>query len=154
EGVGIALLGALGVGMPETPDWIYPILVYAVFLAAPIVVFMPVIIPLAVTWRRPYQVVIFRRFNTTSESKPLRRIASRYLGRFGHVFTLADSKIHKSLLVRIPVLLGELSFLHFRLRRIHSASGLTKLKALLLQRWRLNMNWLVSFRKIFPIQSS
>jgi len=152
EGIGVALFSWLGA--TEQPLWIHPVLAYLGFLVLPTVLFLPVLLPLALTWKRPCRIVVFRRFNTPQESKALRRIAARHLARFGHVFTLADSGIHKSLLDRIPVLLGQLSFLHFRLRKVQHARGLKRMKGHLDQRWRLNLNWLTSFHKLFPIESS
>ena len=136
------------------PWWAYPVLIYVGYFALPTVVFLPVLLPAAVTWRDPRRIVVFRRFNTRRESRALRRIATRHFGRFGHVFTLADQRIRRSWFVRIPALFGQLSLLHFRPRRVVNERRLARLIRLLEQRWRLNVNWLVSYRKIFPIESS
>jgi hypothetical protein len=133
---------------------VYPVVVYLTYFVLPVVVSLPILLTLALTWKNPRRIVVFRRFNTPLEARRLRRIAARHLGRVGHVFTLADSQIRRSLFVRIPAFLGQLSFLQFRPRRVHDDRGLTRLERLLDQRWRLNINWLVSFRKIFPIATS
>ena len=156
EGFGRGLSEGLGIdpGVETTPLWVYPLTVYVAYFVLPVVIFLPVLLPLALTWKNPRRIVVFRRFNTPLEAKRLRRLAARHLGRVGHVFTLADSQIQRSLIVRIPALLGQLSFLHFRPRRVHDDRGLTRLERLLDQRWRLNINWLVSYRKIFPTATS
>ncbi len=136
------------------PGWAYPVLIYVGYFALPAIVFLPVLLPAAVTWRDPRRVIVFRRFNTPRESRALRRIATRHFGRFGHVFTLADQRIRRSWFVRIPAVFGQLSLLHFRPRRVVTGRRLARLTRLLEQRWRLNVNWLVSYRKIFPIESS
>ena len=156
EGLGHTFVAAFGLdpGVEETPFWVYPLTVYVTYFVLPVVIFLPILLPLALSWKTPRRVVVFRRFNTPNEAKRLRKIAARHFGRVGHVFTLADSQIRRSLFVRIPGLLGQLSFLHFRPRRIHDARGLTGLEHLLDQRWRLNINWLVSYGKIFPTATS
>ena len=138
----------------EPPFWTYPLLAYIGYFVLPAIVFLPILLPEALSWRDPRQIVVFRRFNTKEKNRALRRIATRHLGRFGHVFTLADRQIHRSWFVRIPALFGQLSFLHFRPRRVTTGRRLAALERLLNHRARLNLNWLVSFRKIFPIQSS
>ena len=143
-----------GPGTEEKPYWIYPLTVYVAYFVLPVLIFLPILLPLALTWKRPRRIVVFRRFNTPIEAKRLRKIATRHLGRAGHVFTLADSQIRRSLFARIPALFGQLSFLHFRPRRVQNDRGLKQLAQLLDQRWRLNLNWLVSYRKIFPIATS
>jgi hypothetical protein len=69
-------------------------------------------------------------------------------------FTLADTRIHLSWTVRIPLFLGQLSFIHFRPRTVRDAGRLKLLGRLLGQRVRLNVNWPVSYRKLFAVRSS
>jgi len=154
EGVGVGLVSAFGLEAETNPGWMWPLLAFIGFVVLPIVLFMPVLVPLAVTWKNPRRIVVFRRFHTAGESKALRRVALHHLSPFGHVFTLADTQIHRSLFVRIPFLLGQLSLLNFRLRRVHSAASLNSLRQTLSRQWRLNLNWLLSPRKIFPIHTS
>jgi len=140
---------------PHNPyTWVPPFLAYVAYFILPVVVSLPFMVLIALTWRDPRRIVLFRRFNTVYENKLLRKIIARHLSRFGHVFTLADSQIHLPWNVRIPILLGQLSFVHFRPRKITDKKQVAGLRRLLGQRWRLNINWMVSFRKIFAIQSS
>jgi hypothetical protein len=150
EGLALAIFPA----SEAMPLLVYPVLIYVAYFVVPACVFLPILIPLALTWHAPDRIVVFRRFNTRAENRALRRLATRHLARFGHVFTLADSQIRRSWLVRVPLLLGQLNLLNFRPRRVVDERGLTRLRSLLTQQWRLNLNWLVSFRKIFPVQSS
>ena len=165
--VGIAFLVVLGAGLivsalfsavfplgGETPLVAYVLLYYIAYAAGPAFVFLPVLVPFALTWRHPRRIVIFRRFNTAAESGVLRSIATRDLSRYGHVFTLADGQIRRSWLIRVPALLGQIGLLHFRPRRIDSDRRLEALRRSLKRVWRLNLNWLVSARKIFPVRSS
>jgi len=154
EGVAVGLFGAIGLDVHQNPQWLYPLLAYVGCFALPVIAFLPVLAALALTWKSPHRIVVFRRFHTRYESRVLRRIAAQFFGRFGHVFTLADSQIHQRLWLRIPVVLGQLSFLQFHLQTVHSERGLGRLRRLLGRRWRLNLNWMVSFRKIFPVVSS
>jgi hypothetical protein len=120
----------------------------------PRLLFLPLLLPGALTWRDPRRIVVFRRFKTRERNRALRHIATRHLGRYGHVFTLADQEIHRSWFVRIPALFGQLSFLHFRPHNVTSERRLAALKQLLGRRAWLNLNWLVDLRKIFPIRLS
>lgn len=154
EGIAVGLFSAIGLDIQRGPQWIYPLLAYLGCFVLPVIAFLPVLVPLALTWKSPHRIVVFRRFHTRYESRVLRRIAAEFFGRFGHVFTLADSQIHQRLWLRIPVLLGQLSFLQFHLQTVHSERRLRRLRRLLVRRWRLNLNWMVSLRKIFPVVSS
>jgi hypothetical protein len=154
EGFGVGLVSAFGIQAEERPVWTYPLLALVGFVILPVALFMPILVPLALNWKNPRRIVVFRRFNTRYENKALRKIASEHLSPFGHVFTLADSQIHRSMFVRIPMVLGQLNLLNFRLRRIHDDSGVSDFKKTLERTWRLNLNWLLSPRKIFPIQTS
>jgi hypothetical protein len=138
----------------QPPFWTYPLLAYLLYFVLPTMLFLLLLLPEALTWRNPRRIVVFRRFKTKARNHALRRIATRQLARFGHVFTLADQQIHRSWFVRVPALFGQLSFLHFRPRTVTSDRRLRALTGILGQRARLNLNWLVSARKIFPIRSS
>jgi hypothetical protein len=119
----------------------------------PVIISLPILWPWAAHWREPRRIVAFRRFHVV-ENRQLRKLLTRYLAPYGHVFTLADTSIHLSWTVRIPLLLGQLSFIHFRPRSVRDAGRLKLLGRLLGQRVRLNVNWLVSYRKLFAIRSS
>lgn len=132
----------------------------AYFLAAfisgfvlPVIICLPILWPWAAHWREPRRIIAFRRFHI-AENRKLSRLLTRYLAPYGHVFTLADERIHISWTVRIPLFLGQLSFIHFRPRIVRDAGRLKVLGRLLGQRVRLNVNWLVSYRKLFAIRSS
>ena len=140
--------------LPGVNAWLLPIVGYVAFFVVPLLGALPIVLPTALRWRDPKRIVVFRRFNAAYENRQLRRIVSRHLAVFGHLFTLADREIHIPLGVRIPVLLGQLGFTHFRPIVVRDAAGLARLKAVLQRRWRLNVNWLVSRRKIFAVRSA
>jgi hypothetical protein len=150
----VGLMNGFGLALEEYPQWTYPLLAFVGFIVLPITVFLPVIVPWAVMWKNPRRIVVFRRFHTRLENSALRRIVPKHLGPYGHVFTLSDTRIHRSVFVRVPLLLGQLNFLNFRLRRVHDERGIAELGEALERRWRLNVNWILSPRKIFPIETS
>jgi hypothetical protein len=134
-------------------SWIYPIAGYFAGFVLPVLLSLPVLLPSAVHWRNPRRIVVFRRFHI-AENMALGRALTRYLARYGHVFTLADRRLHLHWTVRIPLLLGQLSLLHFRPRRIDNDGRLEALSRLLAQRVRLNVNWMVSYGKLFALRTS
>lgn len=115
---------------------------------------LPLVIPVGLCWRNPARILVFRRFHRHRENAALRSIVRRHLARFGHVFTLADTLVTMPWYVQFPVLLGQSTFMHFRPRRVRRAQDLDRLDALLRERRWLNVNWLLSIRKIFPIECS
>jgi hypothetical protein len=119
----------------------------------PVIISLPILWPWASHWREPRRIVAFRRFHI-AENRKLSKLLTRYFAPYGHVFTLADTRIHLSWTVRIPLFLGQLSFVHFRPRTVRDRGRLKLLSRLLGQRVRLNVNWLVSYRKLFAIRSS
>jgi len=130
------------------------VLLYAMFFVAPTVVLIPFLMPLALGWRDPRRIVVFRRFNVSYENRQIRRIIRSCLASFGHVYTLADTRIHLPLSVRIPFLIGQLSWLHFRPRKITSPRRLERLVSNLDAPWKQSVNWFVSISKVFPIRCS
>jgi hypothetical protein len=164
-------LGMLGVLLPSTllgilifgsslsslaqvgSDWAYFGAALVSGFVLPLIISLPILWPWASSWREPRRIVAFRRFHI-AENRKLSKLLTRYLAPYGHVFTLADTRIHLSWTVRIPLFLGQLSFIHFRPRTVSDAGRLKLLGRLLGQRVRLNVNWLVSYRKLFAIRSS
>ncbi len=133
--------------------WLYPLLFYAALFVLPILYSLPLLLLVALRWHNPARIIVFRRFNLAFENSVVRRVLAQHLAPMGHVFTLADSKIHTPWSVRVPLILGQLGFVHFRPRKIVDAEGLKKLRNRLKQIWFLNINWMVSYQKIFPIKS-
>lgn len=140
--------------MPQVDWWLFPILGYVAFLVLPLLAALPVLLPYALRWHDPIRIVVFRRFNVEYENRQLRRILTRYLAPYGHLFTLADQRIHTPWSVRIPLLLGQMAFFNFRPIKVRDTAGLARLHRSLRRRWLLNVNWFVSVRKIFAIESA
>ena len=100
------------------------------------------------------QILVFRKFHHDNSSKGIRKIVRKNLGKFGHVFTLADSKIKVSWYVKLPMLIGQTSLFHFRQRKISNTKDLDKFKEVIKKKGWLNVNWLLSATKIFPVRTS
>jgi hypothetical protein len=125
---------------------------YLSFFFLPFLILVPVCAPIALHWKNPSRIVVFRRFNQPGLNAALRRVLAASVARYGHVFTLADDSFKITWWIRFPVLLGHLGFFHFRQRRIRTTKGLERLRADLGKRAVLSMNWLMSWRKIFAIE--
>jgi HEAT repeat protein len=134
--------------------WAPLLLGYSTFFILPVLSSMPVLLPWAACWRTPRCIIVFRRFNVAHLNGPLKRILTRYFAPLGHVFTLADKAIRIPWSVRVPLILGQLSFLHFRPRRVNKPVHLARLLRQINETVWLNVNWLVSYRKVFAIRSS
>lgn len=139
---------------PNPELLLFPVLGYVAFFVLPAVLCMPLLLPWTLLWRSPRRIVVFRRFNIGYESKRLRRMLRTNFSPLGHVFTLADKTIHIPWFVRIPLAIGQLSLLNFRPRVVDGPHSLSGLRRLLNQRLWLNVNWFMSFQKVFPIRSS
>ena len=139
---------------PQPELLLFPLLGYIAFFILPALLCLPLLLPWALFWTAPRRIVVFRRFNISYERRLLRRMVRRSFAPFGHVFTLADKNINISWFVRIPMAIGQLSFLNFRPRLVDGPRGLKGLRRILNQRIWLNINWFLSFRKIFPVRSS
>jgi hypothetical protein len=53
--------------------------------------------------------------------------------------------------IRVPLLLGQLSFFNFRLRKIRRPKHIDKLVLAMRKRARRNLNWCFSRTKLFPV---
>lgn len=147
-------LSTLGSSPSNPMLYLYPLVGYFAIFLLPVLLSLPLWLPLAWSWREPRRFVVFRRFNLGKDGAALQRVLTDNFSRFGHVFTLADAAIRVPWTVRIPVILGQLAFVNFRPRTVDSANHVQQLRRLLQQRQWLNVNWMVSWRKIFPIRSS
>ena len=121
------------------------------FLFVPAVVSLPFSALLVFTWQCPYTFVFLRPFSHQSTSKALKRLVARGLAGFGFFYTLADAGIQQKWYVEYPVLLGQLSFLQFRSRKIKYRQDAERLPAMIKRRRLRILNWVVSKNKIFPM---
>jgi hypothetical protein len=83
----------------------------------------------------------------------MRKIIRTILAHYGHVFTLSDSNFKIKWYVKIPILLGQLSFFCFRQHSIKNEKDIERLKNTLKNIGWLNVNWLLSISKIFAIKT-
>jgi len=152
------LLMTSGAGLfRESPTyivWVVLLLVYSSFLVVPFLLSMPVILPLALRNRNVDRIVVFRKFNSKPSSKALLKFIRPIISNYGHVFTLSDSRFRAKWYIKIPVLLGQTSFYHFRQRTIKDEKSKEELDRKLLQKGWLNINWLLSTSKIFSVKST
>lgn len=72
----------------------------------------------AARWRNPARILVLRRFARDDTSRALKALIGERVSRHGHVYTLADRDINTPWYVRLPVVLTQLVFLHFRASRV------------------------------------
>lgn len=127
---------------------------YFAFFVAPFGFTLPLTFPLAMSWTRPARFLLLRPFHRRRLTAGLVRFLRRHVVSFGHTYTLADTTLKVPWYVRFPALLGQVSLLSFRFRKIrHPAHVYRACRALRRTRLR-NMNWLLSLHKIFTLACS
>jgi hypothetical protein len=155
---GVILLVTTGASFfKESPwysPWIVLIVVYGGFFIVPFLLSLPIVVPLALRNRNVNRIVVFRKFNSKISGRVIKRIIRSSVSNYGHVFTLSDSNFRIKWFIRIPVLLGQASFFHFRPRNIKDPRSLDDLGNKLGNRGWLNINWLLSTSKIFSVKST
>jgi hypothetical protein len=157
---GIILLfgGSLGPALSwHIPFYYYLIdilLVYGTFFIVPFLLCLPAIIPFALKQKNNGRIIVLRKFNDNVSREPLRRIVRTDLSNYGHVFTLSDKNFNIKWYIKIPLFVGQMSFFHFRQRTITSKKDIANLEKKLADKLWLNINWLLSFGKIFSIKTS
>ncbi|HXO73858.1 MAG TPA: hypothetical protein VN824_01485, partial [Puia sp.] len=155
---GFFLLMTTGAGLfyesPWYSPWIVLIVVYGGFFIVPCLLTLPVVVPLALRNRRVDRIVVFRKFNSRNSGRAIRRIIRTSVSNYGHVFTLSDSNFRIKWYIRLPLLIGQASFFHFRPRNIKDEPSLADLDKKLSNLAWLNINWLLSSGKIFSVKST
>lgn len=152
-------LFGVGIGpglFSKVPAYIYVVialLIYGIFFIVPFLLCLPVVIPFAYQQKNIGRIIIFRKFNDDLSKKPLRHIIKTDLSNYGHVFTLSDRNFKIKWYIKIPFLLGQMSFFHFRQSTISTKEQLKKLERKLSSKLWLNMNWLLSSSKIFSVKT-
>jgi hypothetical protein len=130
------------------------IMSYSALFLIPLILSFPLIIPLILFWKKPTKFLLLRSFNRGWPNVVLKRIARKNLSNFGHIYTLADKDIKVPLWTRATMLLGQLSLLSFRHRSLSKKSHIRGLRRILKKTWLRNLNWCLSYSKIFPISCS
>lgn len=125
--------------------------VILIFIFAPALASAPLALFLIFTWRRPYNIVLLRPFFSKESSSALTYLVKWGLAGLGHFYTLSDRHIRQKWYIVFPILLGQLSFLHFRFEKVRSRKTADKLCRTIRQRRRRIFNWAVSYSRIFPI---
>jgi len=131
-----------------------PMVLLATYLALffiPFLLTLPVVLPFTRSWCDPVRFLILRPFNKDRITEELTRFLRDQFAPFGHCYTLSDRKVRIPLFVRIPLVLGQLAFFNFRLRKIRRPQHIENLAQAMRKRVRRNLNWCFSKTKLFPI---
>jgi hypothetical protein len=129
-------------------------LTYVGVYVLPIVVTLPLSAPIIALWESPPTFLFLRPFHRGVLSKPLKRIARRDIAPFGHTYTLSDADIYVPWYVRVPLVLGQLALLSFRLKVVRSSKRLGAIDRAIGRTWLRNVNWCMSWNKVFPVAST
>jgi hypothetical protein len=127
---------------------------YLGFFFLPFLLTLPFSLGLALFWSRPGHVLVLRPFQRKESNRPLRRIVARVVAGFGHTYTLADADIKVPWYVRVPILIGQLSFFAFHRRRVSKSAHVDALIRSVRQRRRRSVNWCVTPGRVFPVAST
>ena len=125
--------------------------VYLALFGLPFVLALPVAGAMVLLWRDPPRILVLRPFNRRPLTRGLARLVQRDVARFGHVYTLADAELRVRWYVRVPFLLGQLALLSFRSRIITRPRQLKRLERATRRTWLRNINWCLSWRKVFAV---
>lgn len=127
---------------------------YIGFYLLPFVLTLPVTAPIIALWHTPARFLFLRPFNHGPLTRSLTRVARRDVAPFGHVYTLSDSDIKVPWYIRVPLVLGQLALFSFRIRRVRDARHVEGLGRAADRIWLRNINWCMSFSKVFPVAST
>jgi len=141
-----------GIGL-QLMIWL-PASVYAALYVLPFILTLPVSSPIIGLWQAPPCFLFLRPFNRGLLSRALKRVARRDVAPLGHIYTLSDADINVPWYVRIPILLGQLALFSFRMRTIRDEKQVERLNRAVDRTWLRNINWCMSFGKVFPVASS
>lgn len=117
----------------------------------PALVAFPLALILMFTWREPYNIILLRPFFKKDVSKSVKHLVRGGLAGFGFIYTLSDPHMQQKWYVKYPVLLGTLSFLQFRFRRLTRRKTVDKFVSAVNRRRLRIFNWAVSWSKVFPV---
>ena len=130
------------------------VMVYGILYLLPFTLTLPLCAPIVALWQTPPRFLLLRPFNRALLSRPLRRMVRREVAPFGHLYTLSDADIKVPWYIRIPLLLGQLALFSFRMRRIRDKTQISRFVRAVDRTWLRNINWCMSFGKVFPVASS
>ncbi|MGH9203013.1 MAG: hypothetical protein ACRD2A_17445, partial [Vicinamibacterales bacterium] len=127
------------------------VLVYLGLYVVPFIVALPAAAGIVLLWQDPPRILVLRPFNRRPLTRGLARLVHRDVARYGHVSTLADAELRVPWYVRVPVFFGQLALLSFRARIIRKERQLARLERALRRTWLRNINWCLSWRKVFAV---
>lgn len=124
---------------------------YGLIFILPLLVTLPLVLPYVLFWKTPGHFLLLRPFSKKWNRGIVKRLMRRNVAPYGHIYTLSDSKIKIPWYIQIPIILGQLSLFLFRFRTIYRPEQLEKLELAIRRRWLRNLNWSLSYMKIFPV---
>ncbi|MET0026460.1 MAG: hypothetical protein ABW101_02385 [Candidatus Thiodiazotropha sp.] len=127
---------------------------YLIIFVFPTLIVLPWLVPLAFSWKKPIRFLLLRPFNRSWITRELESVIKRELVPIGHCYTLADLSIRIPIFIRIPIIYGQLSMFHFRLRKICRPKHISRLINEMNRHTMRNLNWYLSRNKLFPIACS
>jgi hypothetical protein len=125
---------------------------YVAVFVIPFLLTLPFVLPFARKWRDPVKFLVLRPFNKDRITTDLVRFLRDEFAPFGHCYTLSDRKVRVPFHIRVPLLLGQLSFFNFRVRKIRQPRQIEKLAQAMQKQVIRNLNWCFSGNKLFPIR--
>jgi hypothetical protein len=127
------------------------VLSYVGVFVMPSLLALPLVFRFAQRWRDPIHFLVLRPFNNDHVTKELSQLLRAEFAPFGHCYTLSDRRVRVPLHVRVPLLLGQLSFFNYRVRKIRRPRHIEKVARGMRRRMWRNLNWCLSSTKLFPI---
>jgi hypothetical protein len=115
-----------------------------------VLLFVPMALLFALTWRQPSCALILRPFRYKKASRALRRLIRNELAGVGHFYTLSDRHLRLAWISRVPRPLQELGFFAFQ-HAVDSESSLNEASRRLSRTWLRTINWFYSRHKLFTI---
>lgn len=147
------VLNAIIVGFILLAALILFLLTYLGYFFLPSFLSLPFAIFVGNRWKYPGRFLLLRPFNRKNISRILKKIIRKEVAYWGHIYTLADMSIKIPLYIRIPIFIGQLAFFHFKMLTIKNEYHLKKLQSKMGNRWLRNINWCMSWNKIFPVRT-
>jgi hypothetical protein len=127
---------------------------YLALFVFPVLISLPWLIPLALSWKKPIHFLLLRPFNRSWITGELRKTIKKEFAPLGYCYTLADLAIRVPLFIRVPFLFGNASLFYFRLRKIRRPKHITRLINGMNRVFIRNLNWYLSLDKLFPVACS
>lgn len=149
----------IGILVPAYIGELMPVYIWVFFWPVSLICFFALN---CIYWRTPLRILFLRPFNFPESHRRTRRFARRYLRYMGHTYTLSDAEVKpRKLLLEsllyIFLVAGQALWIYLLLRppfEIHWDDDILRLKHFMSRRIACNINWALSWDKIFKISST